>query len=122
MQKYQEWIAANVEGNGYGKCQNYCKLMSGIFTELREAKGFFHCVWGARQHYWLVAPDSSIVDPTRGQFPGGGEYEELAEEELKDRCPTGVCMDCGEDVFHKDTFCSPECEEATRTYLRTGVL
>jgi hypothetical protein len=115
---YANWIKANVERDGYGQCKILTKKMAAEFPELRIAVGFFHCIWGARQHAWLVAPDGSVVDPTRAQFPGSGEYEELTEDQWADRIPTGVCMDCGDDVFHGDTFCSPECAEATMAYLK----
>ncbi len=115
---YRVWINHNYpEQTGYGKCKEAVERMQTLFPELRIAKGFFHCIWGERCHWWLVAPNGGVVDPTRGQFPGPGEYEELQDHELADRVPTGVCMDCGDPVYHNDTFCSEECEAATRAYL-----
>lgn len=117
LDKYFVWIITNVPGTGYGQCKDYSQAMLRAFPELRLVRGFFHCVWGARQHFWLVAPDGSVVDPTRRQFPGMGEYEELQDHELADRCPTGVCMDCGGQVFRFNRFCSPQCEAVTEKYL-----
>ena len=119
---YEAWIKGNAKGDGYGKCHEVCVAMKTAFPELRLAKGFFHCAWGARQHWWLITPDGHVVDPTRAQFPGLGGYEELRDDELEDRVPSGVCMDCGDPVYHGDTFCSPKCEAATRAYLEHGNL
>lgn len=118
--KHAEWIKKNVEGNGYGECHEKAKAMAAAFPGLRYARGFFHCIWGARQHGWCVDEDGTVVDPTRGQFPGPGEYEEIPDDQLAERVPTGVCMDCGGDVFKGATFCSKSCENATRRYLETG--
>ena len=122
MSKYADWIRANVEGNGYGKCKKYVDQMKQVFPELVVRRGFYHCpIWNERQHWWLEAEDGSIIDPTAEQFPskGGGRYEPLNDDELEDRVPTGVCMDCGKPVYHHALFCSAACEESTRSYLET---
>lgn len=118
---YAEWIAAYVAQHDdfvRGKCSQATKEMVEVFPELRRACGFAHVSWGSDQHWWCVAPNGSVVDPTAGQFRGAIRYEELDPNDptTRRRVPTGVCMDCGGDVFNGDTFCSPECEAATTAY------
>lgn len=120
---YADWIENYVARHDdfvRGKCDRATKEMVEAFPELRRAAGFAHVSWGRDQHWWCVAPDGSVVDPTASQFGTRGvlRYEEL---DLKDpatrgRVPTGRCMDCGDDVYNRDTFCSPECEAATTAY------
>jgi len=131
---YAAWITEHDDPadplRGRGKCQERSTAMARAFPELRVVAGYYYDAhWGPQQHWWCVAPDGTVVDPTAAQFPtaGRGGYEELAPEER----PVGTCMDCGEDVFAQytdddgavvanpsaPTFCSPRCERATRAYL-----
>lgn len=115
---YAEWIEANVPDDGYGACDRITRAMVKAFPELRRACGFYYDpFWGRRQHWWCVDPEGKVVDPTAAQFPSKGrcEYDEIDPNDPKDRAkvPTGVCMDCGEDVYNGDTFCSSACEAAT---------
>lgn len=117
-QRYAEWIKANVSGTGFGDCAKVTAAMAAAFQELRRVRGHYYCfIWGARQHWWLVAGAGEVVDPTCEQFPskGRGEYVEFTgkDEDL----PTGVCMDCGESTYRGDSFCSKACEIATLGYL-----
>lgn len=121
---YGAWIAAHypTPEAAYGQCKEAVEAMTKAFPELRPARGFFFSIaWGERQHHWCVTNDldAEIVDPTRHQFPGGGTYEELSgtDEEIADRVPTDVCMDCGDPVYHGATFCGSACENATIAYL-----
>lgn len=123
---YAEWIAAFVErskGFTRGKCATATREMVAAFPELRRAGGFAHVIWGRDQHWWCVAPDGSIVDPTASQFGLAGvfQYEELDfnDPATRARVPTGHCMDCGGDVYGGATFCGPECEAATTEYMRS---
>ena len=120
MTIYQQWIADNVPASDvYGQCAKWCERMRDVFAELELRAGYYMDVaWGPRQHWWLQAPDGSIVDPTASQFPtkGKGVYEALAEDER----PIGKCMDCGSDTFrtsYDSQFCTEKCEQATRRYM-----
>lgn len=119
---HQAWIDAYVAAqNGFlrGKCREATAAMVAAFPELRQAGGFVYCTWGRDQHFWCVAPDGAVVDPTAAQFQAAFQYEELDlnDPATRARVPTGVCMDCGGDVYNGDTFCGPECELATAAYV-----
>jgi hypothetical protein len=108
---YRDWIAENVKGTGYGDCAEATEAMQLTFPELRRVRGFYHDhLWGERQHWWLVAPDGRIVDPTAEQFPskGTGEYVEYDGRPL----PTGRCANCGGPVYDGSTCCSDDCGRA----------
>lgn len=128
MSPYAEWIDLNVEGDGYGRCEDVCTTMQAAFPELELRKGFFFSVaWGRRQHWWLRTADGRIVDPTSLQHPDGATFPASAaqdqdltdatDEEMRDKVPSGVCMDCGDPVYRGATFCSESCEAATMVYL-----
>ena len=122
LEVYHTWINAYVasQPNGFvrGKCDEATKLMVDAFPELRRVAGFAHVWWGRDQHWWCLAPDGTIVDPTASQFPGGlADYEELDLEKDRERIPTGVCMHCGEEVYGGKLFCGDACERATLAYL-----
>lgn len=114
---YGEWIGKNCPSKptgALGHCAEFVDLMAAVFPELRKTRGFYHChKWGRRTHWWLVAPDGSVVDPTVLQFPsaGLGKYEELADADL----PIGRCMECGELVmprgYGSSQFCNEEHEK-----------
>jgi hypothetical protein len=119
---YKTWIAANVEGNGYGQCSEATEAMADAFPELKRVRGHYYCHrWGERTHWWLVAPDGSIVDPTAAQFPsrGDGDYVEWNEG---DEEPTGKCPNCDGYVYGGGTVCSEQCAREYERYLMFGVL
>lgn len=114
---HQEWIAsylAKKRGFVRGACSEATKEMMAAFPELRRAGGFVQVQWGREQHWWCVAPDGSIVDPTVDQYGAVGvfDYEELDLDDPKTReiVPTGRCMECGLDAFGGRQFCSDNCE------------
>lgn len=123
---YAEWIEAYVTAQPdrfvRGKCAAATKAMAEVFPELRRTCGFVAAPWGDDQHWWCVAPDGTVVDPTAEQFPYVGGYEEVDLANPHRRIPTGRCMHCAADVFYGDTFCSLECSQDTEEYLRTGIL
>lgn len=123
---YAAWIEKHVKGDGYGKCVEVVKAMGVAFPELSVRFGFYFCAWGRREHWWLRCGDR-IIDPTGRQHPGGSlfpesdiGYEDLTNldaDELANKVPTGVCMNCGDPVYRGDTFCDDSCEAATIKYL-----
>jgi hypothetical protein len=122
---YQEWIADYVKRSPVvlGKCREAVARMRRAFPELAEVRGHVYCVWGKRGHFWAVAPDGAIVDPTRAQFPGPITYEPW---ESGDAVRVGKCMNCGEEIWaevsdlrsvpHRE-FCGEVCEAAMARFL-----
>lgn len=123
---YAEWIAnyvASKRGFVRGKCAEATITMVAAFPELRRAAGFVHVLWptgpAREQHWWCIAPDGTVVDPTRAQFALVFEYEELNldDPETHKRVPTGVCCNCGEDTYEGREVCSDVCSRAYIAYL-----
>lgn len=88
------------------KCMEYTKAMTAAFPELRRVSGFY--TFGeedgsdteespGEEHWWCVAPDGSIIDPTAAQFFPGGNYVEYREDFHVIR--RGRCMACGSDIY-----------------------
>lgn len=124
--KYAEWIAAYVaaQPNQYvrGHCHKATRAMVEAFPELRRAAGFVFVTWGREEHWWCVAPDSTIVDPTQAQFEAVFEYEELDLDDPKtrERVPIGKCMNCGDETYPSSLeacMCSRECALSFQAYL-----
>lgn len=128
---YRAWIEAYVasQPRSYvrGKCAAATLAMVEAFPELKRQCGFVHVDWGREQHWWCVAPDGSIVDPTVSQYPFGYafEYEPLDLSNPADvaRIPTGKCANCGGHIYnHFDsTVCSDECHREYCAYLSGGL-
>ncbi len=134
--QYEKWITAYVaKCNNYlrGRCTAATKEMCEAFPELRRQSGFAN----GTEHFWCVAPDGSVVDPTAAQFrsqdPSSAMFDiEIEYEPLKvgDEIRVGKCMNCGSPIFatikqledidnpklHR-TFCDEDCEKETRAYL-----
>lgn len=125
--EWVQWIedyVAKRAGFVRGLCQYATAEMVEVFPELRRVAGLVR--WTAPngrevidEHWWCVASDGAIVDPTEEQFYGPVEYEELDLRNPADvaRIPTGKCMDCGAYVYNGDTFCNEKCERATRDHM-----
>jgi hypothetical protein len=124
-ERYAEWIKTWLTSNrAYGNCARATEEMVKAFPELRRVPGFvFDGRWGQREHWWCVAPDGTIVDPTASQFPVLFNYREYKEG---DEVRVGKCMDCGDDLYGQPGgeryFCDSRCEERYRAYLADGVL
>jgi len=106
---YQAWIDENVPET-YGKCADVTTAMVEAFDELRRVRGHhYDPIWGEREHWWCVAPDGTIVDPTAAQFPnnGLGPYSEIDEATHQE--PTGMCPNCGDYIFDGGQCCSQSC-------------
>lgn len=132
IDRYVKWIAEYVgEDKGYAKCDELTKAMQQAFPDLERRNGFFNSVsWGRRSHWWLRTPAGDIVDPSGCQHPDGlhfplesCKYEDLTdctETEMADRVPSGVCMNCGDSVYHGASACSSACEGALHRYYNCG--
>jgi hypothetical protein len=118
--KYAEWIAANAPAapiRARGRCSPLTEAMVAAFPELRRARGHYTCpFWGRQEHWWCVAPDGSVVDPTAHQFPsdGTGVYEELPDDAPE---PIGRCMICGEYCWEGKSPSPHACSEYCRREL-----
>lgn len=127
--EHAEWIAAYVarQPSGFvrGKCAEATLEMVATFPDLRRVGGFVHVDWGRDQHFWCIAPDGSVVDPTASQFEPIGvfEYEELDLDDpaTRDLVPTGKCMDCGSEIYGGKDFCNDDCAEAFGDACRRGM-
>jgi len=113
---YAEWIEGYIVRQPgrflRGKCKEATIAMVASFPELRQACGFTYSIHGREQHWWCVTPDGIVVDPTGEQYTGGVmEYEELDpnDPETQRKVPTGVCQNCGEDVYGGAMHCSDAC-------------
>ena len=111
---YADWIArflAEHNGSVRGLCASASMAMKAAFPELAIVRGF-HCPGGP--HWWLTAPDGTIVDPTASQFPKPGAYRPFRPGDI---VQVGRCMNCGEEIYEKvqsldgspKCVCSPEC-------------
>lgn len=122
---YAMWIDAYVaEHDGFvrGKCVIATARMVLAFTELRRARGFVETSWGDDQHWWCVAPDGTIVDPTRAQYPYVLSYDEVDPSAPHRPIPTGPCAYCGGHAYDGSTVCSERCHVAYARYLMSGGL
>ena len=111
-----------------GTCAKATQDLVAKFPDLRRVRGHYYCqYWGEREHWWCVAPDGTIVDPTASQFPslGGGKYIEWQEGEEE---PIGRCINCGGYVFTSKNndmdhnFCSTVCADQCSRELTKGKL
>lgn len=121
MTAYALWIETCVPTirEAYGACSIMTTRMVEMFPELRRVRGHYLCpIWGRREHWWCVALDGTIIDPTVQQFPSGvtfpgtsgGKYEPWVEGAPE---PIGRCMECGaycwEGKSPSSNACSLEC-------------
>lgn len=122
-QKYRDWIDARypTQQSAYGKCREATADMIAAFPELRLIRGHYYCLagWGERTHWWCVAADGSVVDPTARQFPSGGRGEYVAWIE-GDKEPTGQCPNCNEYVYDGGTCCSEKCHNQYAAYCNSS--
>lgn len=116
--RYEAWIEAHVEGDGYGQCKEVTARMADAFPELARVRGHYLCLrWGVREHWWLTTPNGTVVDPTVAQFPSPPTpeaYQPLDEDEEE---PTGKCPNCGGYCYEGRSVCSDSCEASYIAYL-----
>lgn len=105
---YTEWCARFVERHVHvrGLCALAAAQVALAFPELRVVRGFCR----GCQHWWAVAPDGSIVDPTASQFgaPAPRDYVPFDESRAHE-LPTGKCMNCGGLLWYNASACTLEC-------------
>lgn len=134
-QRYAEWIKEHVPSEPIqvrGSCGHWSGKMKEAFPELELQAGIYipygkvynpdldvqDKVFFGLNHWWLKAPDGSIVDPTFHQFVFEvdgqvGTYDFIPE----DQRPIGKCMNCGNLCWrdsHSSMSCSPDCDEDLR--------
>ena len=126
-QRYTDWIQGYVHRHAdfvRGQCENAVKEMVAAFPELRMAKGHVETEWGKDAHWWCVAPDGSIVDPTVSQFPWVLDYEEYR---AGDKIRIGRCTDCGEPIWAvpgddtRPDFCNDNCATSYVAYINASL-
>jgi len=96
---YRVWIQEYEARCGalLGRCAKATGEMVCVFPELRRASGYALTLWGRRAHWWCVAPDGEIIDPTENQFPL--PVAEYIEWRPGDEVCVGKCMNCGEEIW-----------------------
>lgn len=109
---YPEYAECVADTGGLGLCAEFTVDLVALFPELRRVPGYVRLAnpdpgekfeW---THWWCVAPDGSIVDPTRAQFgPGDLTYHTI---DLGSP-PTGRCLHCGGLSFNHRYTCSDAC-------------
>jgi hypothetical protein len=100
-----------------GTCEEATLAMQVAFPTLTRVRGHYYCpLWGEQEHWWLVAADGTIVDPTASQFPSAGRGMYIPWDESRAE-PTGICPNCGEYAYGSGTCCSQTCHAAYVAYL-----
>lgn len=95
-----------------GKCRELAEQAVRENPSLTLVRGHYWCpIWNRTDmHWWTVAPDGTIHDPSRKQFPSRGMGTYLPF--------TGLipCAECGTEIREEDAdidgrhaFCSLEC-------------
>jgi hypothetical protein len=98
------------------RCAGATEDMQEAFPELKRVRGYAVVQvpgkkWPYRiEHWWMVTPDGTVIDPTVCQFEGLTPTYEPLDEKLD--WPTGKCMECGSFTYHGESFCTDECEES----------
>lgn len=125
MNDYTKWITDYLARtpNVYGLCKEATAEMQKAFPELQLVPGYVETFWGRRDHFWLKAPDGTILDPTESQFPGGISSYDPWKPGMLTR--VGKCMNCGDEIWrNRDSLtygkvegsCSDECTNALNEY------
>lgn len=117
---YEEWIAdwaRRRNGHVAHRCVEATREMVEAFPELRRVAGWCDHAGGSQEHFWCLAPDGHIIDPTAAQFVGIEGYREF---QPGDTVRVGRCMNCGDSIYApvgslKDpkygrSVCGEECE------------
>lgn len=110
---YQDWIEKHypTPESARLRCVEATMKMLFEFPELRRVRGYALIGLNFRAHWWCVAPDGTIVDPTMHQWKSPpSQYDAIldgAEE------PHGKCYECGALLFRSkgdDSYYCVECK------------
>lgn len=116
---YEAWIAEWV-GDCDCLCQEYTYLMQKHFPELLRVYGDLYCAdedAPGEPHWWCVAPDGEVVDPTAQQFEEGSvfpkpwEYIPLYESTLMESPP---------ELRRLEKFCALVTEERNQVLAKAS--
>jgi hypothetical protein len=95
-----------------GKCKELSEALCVADPTLRLVRGYYHCpLWGRQAHWWAVAKDGTIVDPSVKQFPTAGlgaEYEEFDGNVECESCGRSIPEADAYSVDHH-VYCSSAC-------------
>jgi hypothetical protein len=119
IDRYMKWISEHVGPDPHGQCKEVTARMAAAFPELRRVRGHYVCPSdGRQQHWWMVSPDGTVLDPTKEQFSsrGQGLYEPHEGPE-----PTGTCLNCGALVYGETSFCNANCMNEFSSYIQKEV-
>lgn len=120
---YELWIQDNYpdSDSAYLKCAEATEEMIAAFPELKRVRGLasvaepYNLPPTRTPHWWCVAPDGTIVDPTKHQYPTSIlSYEEVDESRGP---PSGKCPNCGGFCYCGAYLCSDKCSEEYMSYL-----
>ena len=127
MTTYGEWMTdwASKQRIIRGACGRAVNAMAEAFPELKRVAGWVVFAGGRSEHFWCVAPDGSIVDPTVSQF--SGKLLRYQEFQPGDEVRVGRCLNCGDGIFAQiqglddrsaaRSVCTPECAQALEASL-----
>jgi len=122
----KEWIDSRYPdyGSAVGKCAEASHAMAQAFPRLRVTNGE---VWLAgcgepRLHWWCVAPDGEVIDPTAKQFSHTPAYIEIDQDHPARNYERARCPNCGEafymteEAWRYSPLCSQSCATDYATY------
>jgi hypothetical protein len=122
---YEEWIADFRRHNVWvrGRCREATEALCEAFPELKPVAGWANNA----EHWWCVAPDGTIIDPTVSQFTS--PILTYVAWKPGDLIRVGRCMNCGEDIMERvetlrgdrKCICSDDCSAEFNESLRSGL-
>lgn len=128
---YAEWIREYESRNQdyvAGLCADATRRMVVAFPELKRVAGTAYSAMRTTEHWWCVAPDGTVVDPTARQFSGCGVVEYVPWKP-GDEVRVGRCMNCGEDIYERveslqgsrREICGETCEREMAAWINGEV-
>jgi hypothetical protein len=108
-----------------GWCQFAATKMAKQFPELRLARGWYGTPQRKSAHWWCVAVDGTIVDPTGEQFKERGLFDRYIELDVNAIACTGCTSTVAESdpsfyVVADSPFCSKTCAGASSHCAECG--